>query len=282
MKEPKRLTPKKDTLRELYLKSGNQCAYPNCTNVIIDEDGDFLGEVCHIKAAMPGGERFDPNQTNDERRSFDNLMLMCPIHHTKTNNVEEFPVHRLKKIKAKHEANHLEEDLDENFDSEELLSLADIVDQIDKDSNYEKKLEKYLWSSEAINDFLAEVEKLKGLFKETIEKINKSSQNISLRHESIINDGFRVIYKGNELAFIYKAADLRVTPKSSITFKIFRNRHDDYYSEEHPRPVLIETNEFKFSKDRNDNFIWKSKNDKSRNSKKLTDYILKHFIQFFQ
>ncbi|MEL7834263.1 hypothetical protein [Fodinibius sp. Rm-B-1B1-1] len=103
MEEPKRLTPEKDTLRELYLKSGNQCAFPKCQNVIMDEDGDYVGEVCHIEAAMPGGERFNPDQTNEERRSFDNLMLLCQIHHTKTNDVEKFPVGRLKMIKYQHE-----------------------------------------------------------------------------------------------------------------------------------------------------------------------------------
>jgi len=270
--KPKRLEPQKVTLRELFLKSGNQCAFPGCEAVMMDEKGRFVGQLCHIEAALPGGERFNPDQTNEERRQFDNLMLMCYKHHIITNDVEKFSVEKLQKIKEKHETNHIEED----------LSLNAIVDQIDKDSNHEKKLEEYLWSSKARSDFLDEVEKLKSLFNKTIEEINKSSQNINLRHEPIINDGFRVIYKGNELAFFYKAADLRITSKSTISFKIFRNWHDDYYSEEHPRPELLETNHFKFSKDRKDNFIWESTNEKSRKSKNLTEYILKHFIQFFQ
>jgi len=279
--KPKRLEPQKDTLRELFLKSGNQCAFPGCEAVMMDDKGRFVGQLCHIEAALPGGERFNPDQINEERRQFDNLMLMCYKHHIITNDVEEFSVAKLQKIKEKHEINHLEEDLDDKFDNEEDLSLKDIVNQIDKDSNYEKKLEEYLWSSKARSDFLAEVEKLKCLFSERIEEINESYQNINLRKELIINDGFRLIYKGNELAFIYKAADLRVTSKSSVIFKIFRNRHDGYYSEEHPHPKLLETNQFKFSKDKNENFIWKSESNKSMKSKKLTEYILKYFIQFF-
>ena len=51
--KPKRLTPKPEVLRELYLLSGNQCAMPNCRNVIIDDKGTVIGQVCHIEAAMP-------------------------------------------------------------------------------------------------------------------------------------------------------------------------------------------------------------------------------------
>ncbi|GAB1798645.1 hypothetical protein [Priestia megaterium] len=103
METVKRLTPKKDVLRDLYLKSGNRCAFPDCGKFLLDEDGDFLGEVCHIEAAMPGGERFNPNQTNEERRAFSNLMLLCYDHHTKTNDEEIYTVEILKNMKAQHE-----------------------------------------------------------------------------------------------------------------------------------------------------------------------------------
>lgn len=99
----KRLTPTKEVLRELFLKSGNQCAFPGCCNVMMDEMGNFIGQICHIEAAEEGGERFNPNMTNEERRSFDNLMLMCYEHHIVTNNVIEYPVPRLKKMKKDHE-----------------------------------------------------------------------------------------------------------------------------------------------------------------------------------
>ncbi len=58
------MKPEKDKLRELYLKSGNQCAFPACNNLMMNKDGDFVVVVCHIEAAMPGGERFNKNKTN--------------------------------------------------------------------------------------------------------------------------------------------------------------------------------------------------------------------------
>lgn len=102
----KRLAPKQEVLRELYIKSGNQCAFPECHNVLVDEKGNFVGEVCHIEAAMPGGERFNPDMTNEERRSYDNLLLMCHHHHVVTDDVKEYTVERLKKIKKEHEAKY--------------------------------------------------------------------------------------------------------------------------------------------------------------------------------
>jgi len=99
----KRLAPKPDTLRELFLKSGNLCAFPGCPQLMMDADGVFIGQVCHIEAAEEGGERFNPTMSNEDRRAASNLMLMCYPHHQKTNNVEAYPVEKLKQMKADHE-----------------------------------------------------------------------------------------------------------------------------------------------------------------------------------
>ena len=45
--EVKRLAPKQEILRELYIKSGNECAYPGCHNVLVDENGKFVGYILH-------------------------------------------------------------------------------------------------------------------------------------------------------------------------------------------------------------------------------------------
>ena len=76
VKEAKRLTPKSETLRELFLKSGNQCAFPDCDARMIDKEGNFIGQLCHIEAAEDGGPRFNANMSNEERRAYENLMLI--------------------------------------------------------------------------------------------------------------------------------------------------------------------------------------------------------------
>lgn len=101
---PKRLDPVKDTLRLLCAYSGNLCAFPGCTHLIFNNNGDLIAELCHIEAALPGGERFNPNMNNEDRRSFNNLMFMCHEHHVTTDDVNKYPVHVLQQIKANHEA----------------------------------------------------------------------------------------------------------------------------------------------------------------------------------
>jgi hypothetical protein len=99
-----RLTPKFSTTRELFVHSGNECAFPGCERRLVNGKGQWLGEICHIEAALPGGERFNPGMTNEERRTASNLMLMCHDHHVETNDVSEFPVERMREIKKDHEA----------------------------------------------------------------------------------------------------------------------------------------------------------------------------------
>jgi hypothetical protein len=103
MNKAKRLQPVPETLRELFLKSGNLCAFPGCSALMIDLQGVFIGQVCHIEAAEEGGERFNPKMTNDERRAFTNLMLMCYPHHKVTNDVRQYPVAKLREMKRDHE-----------------------------------------------------------------------------------------------------------------------------------------------------------------------------------
>ena len=102
---PKRLKPRPETLRELFLLSGNECAMPGCKTVLIDESGTMIGEVAHIAAAKPDGARFDENMTNEERRSPENLLLLCASHHTQVDGKDSgFMADQLIKIKKSHEA----------------------------------------------------------------------------------------------------------------------------------------------------------------------------------
>ena len=74
-------SPTERTIKKLFALSRNRCAYPKCETPIVHETGAITGDVCHIKAARPGGPRFDPGQTDAERHAFENLVLMCKVHH---------------------------------------------------------------------------------------------------------------------------------------------------------------------------------------------------------
>lgn len=90
-------------MRELFLKSGNLCAFPGCSHLIMDPQGVFIGEMCHIEGAEEGGERFNPNQTNEQRREITNLVLMCHPHHVITNDEAEYTPEKMKELKNSHE-----------------------------------------------------------------------------------------------------------------------------------------------------------------------------------
>jgi hypothetical protein len=69
------------------------------------ESGVITGRICHIKAANTNGPRYDPNQSDDERHSFINLLLLCPSHHDIIDkDPENYSAESLHKIKQQHEA----------------------------------------------------------------------------------------------------------------------------------------------------------------------------------
>ena len=100
----KRLPPKPETLRKLYIFSGNMCAMPDCKQVLIDEDGTWIGEVAHIHAASDGGPRANTSLSQEERREAKNLILLCRNCHKKIDSkVEQYPAEKLLQIKEEHE-----------------------------------------------------------------------------------------------------------------------------------------------------------------------------------
>ncbi|UKY36969.1 hypothetical protein [Pantoea dispersa] len=98
-----RLNPKSTTLRTLFLRSGNQCSFPECNIELINSYGQYVGNVCHIEAAEKGGERFNASQTDEERRSYNNLILLCANHHLITNDEKAYTVQVLQSMKSNHE-----------------------------------------------------------------------------------------------------------------------------------------------------------------------------------
>ena len=64
-----------------------------------------MGEMAHIKAEKRGGPRWDPALTPGQRDSYDNLILLCPNHHTEVDNdPAKWPVERLWQMKSEHKA----------------------------------------------------------------------------------------------------------------------------------------------------------------------------------
>ncbi len=99
---------KNSTLKRLFQLSGNECAAPNCNSRLTARDGvTNIGKISHIEAASENGPRFNPDMSDDERRHFENLILLCDECHTiidNKDNEEEYPVDLLHSWKKDHES----------------------------------------------------------------------------------------------------------------------------------------------------------------------------------
>ncbi|MGW0670666.1 hypothetical protein [Streptomyces sp. NPDC002746] len=105
-KPTNRMEPLGQVARELWILSGNECAFDPCTERLICEDGAFIGEVAHIHGVEPSSPRHESALDRQALRAVDNLMLLCPKHHTRIDHVNsrsKYPAPMLRRMKRKHE-----------------------------------------------------------------------------------------------------------------------------------------------------------------------------------
>ena len=67
--------------------------------------GVLVGEIAHIQGPLPASPRFNPDMTNEQRREYENLLMLCGTHHTIIDTaVDEWSVSKLQDLKSSHEA----------------------------------------------------------------------------------------------------------------------------------------------------------------------------------
>jgi hypothetical protein len=95
------------TLKTLFSLAGNECAFPGCTAPVFDTThGVLTGQICHIKGKSKNGPRYDPNQTEEERNGYPNLLVMCAAHNKIIDDEatrDQFSVELLTEFKKTHE-----------------------------------------------------------------------------------------------------------------------------------------------------------------------------------
>ena len=104
-KLPRPKRPLQRVVNKLYALSQSRCAYRGCEHRFF-EGNHSRANVCHIKGAKPGTARYDETQSEEERRDFTNLILLCPNHHSDIDNDRvKYTFEFLVAMKAEHESN---------------------------------------------------------------------------------------------------------------------------------------------------------------------------------
>lgn len=70
--------------KALYRLARGTCYFPGCAHPIfelVDDEPIVAVEIAHIFGALPGSARYVETMTDDERRAFENLILLCTVHH---------------------------------------------------------------------------------------------------------------------------------------------------------------------------------------------------------
>lgn len=188
---------KRSHIRRLDTLSGNQCASPDCTRSFIARDGmSIVSKICHIAAASPEGPRFDPLMDNDQRRHFDNLILLCDECHTIIDNKEnelKYPTSLLIEWKKSHEEkiqsrliakntllvnaiNAIVNMDDEECDVDDSVEIFNITDKIVFNSVVRNKylIEEYKVFYTKISTIYSELERSGSFKKERLLRIIKN------------------------------------------------------------------------------------------------------------
>ncbi len=105
--------PKPATVRKLFALSGNRCAFRDVdTGAGCEQElarpawPRTQGEIAHIAGEKDGAARWDASMTDDQRRAYENLLVMCPTHHNRIDYLEpeKYIEDVLLKMKQDHEA----------------------------------------------------------------------------------------------------------------------------------------------------------------------------------
>lgn len=96
------------TERALYAFSDLTCYFPECPTPVIVFVGDepvSNVDIAHIRGANPGSPRYDSKMTDEDRRAFSNVILLCKPHHeiVDKRHPEKYPAETLAEWKSQRE-----------------------------------------------------------------------------------------------------------------------------------------------------------------------------------
>lgn len=211
-------------VRRLDTLSRNECAAPDCGKALIAHDGEtVVSKICHIEAASKKGPRFNPAMDVDDRRHYNNLILLCDECHGIIDNLEnesDYPVRLLREWKKEHESKGLtalnarksllmlainaiaSSDLEEDVEGEDAdVSVFDIESKISYNEIVRNKplIDEYKIFYTKIASLYSELER-QGSFKK--ERLLRNIRRLYLKTR-----GSYILEKGDPIEAVKKNAD---------------------------------------------------------------------------
>lgn len=122
------------THKMLWGRSGMMCAFPDCKRELVSDESEtddpsLVGEEAHIVGKKEDSPRGKSNLPFEQRDKFDNLILLCSIHHKIIDDqVNTYTVDVLKNYKREHlkwVKNNLSQDLVKQREDEIYASYID-------------------------------------------------------------------------------------------------------------------------------------------------------------
>jgi len=79
------------TRQMLWGRAAGRCAFPDCRKLLFmnaseTDDESLIGEECHIIARKSSGPRGKSLLTAKERDDYNNLILICRVHHKQVDD----------------------------------------------------------------------------------------------------------------------------------------------------------------------------------------------------
>jgi len=189
------------TLKKLFSLSGNNCAFPDCKHKIVDKDFNLIAEVCHIEAAEIGGQRYNHNQNDEERRNFENLIILCPNHHKVTDDEIKYTVEKLKLMKITHQNRFIDQEY--TINDKTLEQAKSMQNKITKKNEFYKSQQIIAKKGNIIINYNQSDLNNNYSF---INYLFKSYQNISLNLNTLLSklEVFRFIFNTKEYSSKHK------------------------------------------------------------------------------
>jgi hypothetical protein len=95
-----------------------------------ERGGALFGKIAHIEAHSDNGPRANPKLSVEDRNRYQNLLLVCGNHHDEIDQMpDQYPVTRLREIKAQHE-DWVRQSLSDSIESLSFVELEQVASTI--------------------------------------------------------------------------------------------------------------------------------------------------------